>query len=160
MRRGYFIKLIIAVFFLVAISSTDTRAQLVSESDISFDILKWHFHHYPKSETKQWLDSGEDTYTVSFVFESMDVSVVYDSRGKRIEERVDVSNSMPVSLVYHLDDQYEKYKVMRFEKVTKFKQDNSVGYEMKIRSKEKGDEQLYFDQNMVPIDFNLISKAD
>ncbi|WP_421894238.1 hypothetical protein [Marinoscillum sp.] len=160
MRRGGFIKFAIGVFVFVIISFTNTHAQLVNESDISFDILKWHFHYYPKSETKQWINLGEDTYTVSFVFESLDVSVVYDSRGKRIEERVDVTNNIPVSLVYHLDDHYEKYKVTRFEKVTKFKQDNSVGYEMKIKSKEKGDEQLYFDQNMVPIDFNLISKAD
>lgn len=132
----------------------------VDESDISFDILKWHYHHYPNSTMSAWkiVDQGA-YYKADFVFNGFDVVTIYSSEGKVLVERIDMAKNVPISLIHHLDGIYEKYKVKEFDKITDFTNE-TVYYEMNIKSKEVGEETLNFDEHLIPVDFNLISKAN
>ncbi|MEQ8473427.1 MAG: hypothetical protein RIC35_19675 [Marinoscillum sp.] len=156
--KDYFIK--IAMCSLFCCSSFFCEAQtVVLEDEVAFEILKWHFHHYPKSTTKQWMSLGEQAYRAEFAFDGKEVVTVYLSDGKRLSEEVNLTKDMPLSLTYYLEDKYSKYKVADFRKITNFS-DEMVYYKMEVKSKEKGDETLSFDEDLIPIDFALISKAN
>lgn len=156
--KDYFIK-IAMTGFIVGLSVIGNAQTLVAEDDVSFEILKWHFHHYPQSVSKQWMSLGEQAYRATFDFEGKEVSTVYHQNGKRLSEEVDLTKEIPLSITYYLDERYSKYKVNDFRKITSFS-DELVYYKMELKSKEKGEESLSFDEHLIPVDFALISKAD
>ncbi|RED92813.1 hypothetical protein [Marinoscillum furvescens] len=153
-------RLIISGFsFLLFSSVVYAQHTTISEDDVSFEILKWHFHYYPKSESLQWVELGEGLLKAQVAFEGNVVSIIYNVSGKRLMEEVDLTDNIPVTVSYYLDERYEKYKVQSFIKYTDFSQDR-IAYRMKLKSKQKGAEDLEFDENLIPVDFALVSKAN
>ena len=151
------VKLVIGAFLFGVASFSN--AQVLTEDDIGFEILKWHFHHYPQSERKQWNKVGEHALQAEFTFNNKDYKTTYLSDGVRLSEEMDMTKEVPVSITYYLDEKYDKYKVQSFRKITVF-QDEQVYYAMSIKSKDKGDETLSFDEHLIPVDFALISSID
>lgn len=158
--KGLIIKLIITGFscFLFC-GYLPAQQKVISEDDVSFEVLKWHFHYYPKSESLQWVELGEGLLKSRVNFEGKIVSTIYNTSGRRLMEEVDLTNDVPVTITYYLDDRYEKYKVQSFVKLTDFAQER-VAYRMSVKSKERGVENLEFDENLIPVDFALVSKAN
>lgn len=135
------------------------HGQAVQEKDISFDILKWHFHHYPQSVSSGWKKGENATRIAFFEHEGEEYKVVYKENGQRVSEEMDMIDRVPVSVIYYLDENYGKYKVNEFLKVTDFDTDD-VHFRLEVKSKERGAEVLKFDENLILIDFTLLSKAD
>lgn len=156
--KDYFIKIAIGGLFF-CFSFVCEAQKAVLEDDVDFDILKWHFHHYPQSASKEWVLLGEQAYRAKFDFEGREIVTIYTSDGKRLSEEIDMTKDIPLSVTYYLDDKYSKYKVSDFRKITSFS-DELIYYKMDIKSKERGDETLSFDESLIPIDFALISKAN
>lgn len=155
--KGYFVKLVITGFLFGIISVCD--AQVIAEDDVSFEVLKWHFNHYPNSESQGWYQMSEVTLRASFAFEGENYNVVYTSSGTRLSEELDMTKSVPLSVVYYLDDKYGKYKVQEFKRITNFN-DEQIYYIMDVKSKDKGEERLSFDEHLIPVDFALVSSID
>lgn len=155
--KPYFVKLVIAVFFFGVASLSE--AQVITEDEVDFQILKWHFHYYPNSETVKWQKMGDHALQVSFGFEEKIFNTVYLTDGTRMSEEVDLTKEVPVSVQYYLDEKYGKYKVQEFKKVTSFK-DDQIYYAMSLRTKDQGEESLSFDEHLIPVDFALISSID
>jgi len=128
----------------------------VAEEDVSFNILKWHYNYYPNSESKQWYTMGEGAYQVELFFEGKDMTITYTAEGKRLEEMVDLTKNVPVSVSYYLDEKYGKYKVIEFVKITTF-DDDHTGFRLKLKSKDFGDDLISFDQNLVPVSGELLT---
>lgn len=149
----------IIVIFLFSGSAFLVKGQSMPESEISFDILKWHFHHYPNSVHSGWKKGDHDTRIAFFQYQNDRYQVVYTTGGKRLVEEKDMIKEVPVSVSYYLDEKYTKYRIDEFVKVTDFTTDD-IHYRLRVRSKENGDEVLNFDENLIPADFTLISKAD
>ena len=149
-------------FGLLAVGCLVSRAQVkeVSEDEISINILKWHFHHYPQSTSNVWkvINDGK-LFESDFIFEDKAYYVTYSAKGKVLTEVVDLSDEVPVALLAQLDEQYEKYKVNNFERITNFA-DETIFYKLEIKSKENGQEELNFDKDLIPINFNVLSKAN
>ncbi len=134
-------------------------AQSLPEDEIGFEILKWHFNYYPKSETKQWVKLEDEILQAEFVFQGKNYKTTYLTDGARLSEEVDLSKELPLTIKYFLDERYEKYKVQYFNKIVVFKNELTY-YTMSVKSKEKGEETLSFDEHYVPVDFALISSID
>lgn len=128
----------------------------ITEDQVDFNILKWHFHHYPKSTTQQWYDMGEGVLKAEFTFNDLPVSTTYNSAGKRIDEQMDITKEVPVSVSFYLDERYEKYKVQQFVKSVNFTT-KEVRHILELRTKNQGIVFLKFDENLVPIESELIS---
>lgn len=151
----YFAKIIISGILLLCMWPLGAQERVVDETEISFTILKWHFHHYPMSETEKWIVAG-DTYRVYCVKDGVELVVDYNESGNRLKETADLTREIPVTLTYYLDNKYSKYKIQLFERKTDFR-DDSVKYEMLVKSKERGDELLHFDGDLIPIGDKLIT---
>lgn len=149
--------LMIAVFsvFTIAISQQASAQQTILEDDVSFNILKWHFHHYPQSTTSQWYALGEGLLKVECVFGNNQISVLYNPKGNRLTEEVDMTKSLPVSIEYLLDEKYEKYKIQDFIKVTNFESEMII-YNLTVKTKERGVINMKFDEHFVAIDDNML----
>ncbi len=152
-----FVKLVMA-FFLFGVA-TFCNAQVLTEDDIGFEILKWHFHHYPQSISKQWQKLGDQAIQAEFTFNNKDYKTIYLLDGIRLSEEVDMTREVPVSIEYYLDEKYDKYKVQYFKKISVFK-DEQIYYSMSVKTKDKGEETLSFDEHLIPVDFALISSID
>ncbi len=154
--------LIVAILFLISLPSISQVSDIV-EDDIDFKLLKWHYSKYPKT-TAMWkvlkVQGQPDVYQANFVFQSYQTIVLYTHEGEIIEEEVDLSSNVPVSILAYLDDFYLKYKVNSYVRITDFKSDSEVTYEMKIKSKERGVELIEFDSNLIPIDNDLVSRSN
>lgn len=135
------------------------NGQVLTEDDIGFEMLKWHFHHYPHSVSKQWQKIGEHAMQAEFTFNEKDYKTIYLLDGTRLSEEVDMTKDLPLSIEYYLDEKFGKYKVQSFKKVTVFK-DEKLYYSMSLKTKDKEDETLSFDEHLIPVDFALISSID
>jgi hypothetical protein len=135
----------------------------IAEDDIDFTLLKWHYSKYPKT-TSTWRVlkiSGEaDVYQANFVFESYSTIVLYTAKGAIIEEEVNLSENVPVSILAYLDDLYSKYKVTSFIRKINYKAKNEVIFTVELKSKEKGIERIDFDYNLIPLNSHLVSESN
>ncbi|MEO9473947.1 MAG: hypothetical protein ABJG41_00365 [Cyclobacteriaceae bacterium] len=140
-------------------ATAQTRA--ISEDDLEFNFLKWHYAEYPKT-TVSWESlriGGEEFFRGTFDFEGYEMRVLYKTDGRMLQEEADLLKNVPVSLLHYLDDFYLKYKVMSFTRITDFQSDD-ISFKMEIKSKENGIEILEFDKNLIPIDSELVSGSN
>ena len=129
--------------------------QKISEDDLSFDFLKWHYMNYPGVENNQWTQLSKDGntfYYVEFLFEEQMYAVTYDNDGNRLRERVKFkSKNIPTSASKFLSSKFngEKFKVEEFEQLNLYKGAKEIDsfYSMEVRVK-KDAYVLYFDERM------------
>lgn len=155
--KSYFVKLVI-VMLLLGVSRIGD-AQIINEDEVGLQVLKWHFYHYPNSETLKWKRLEENSLQVDFIFEEKNHQVIYLADGIKSIEKIDLSNDVPISVQYYLDEKYGKYKVQDFVRITDF-EDDQMYYLMSLKVKDKGVETLSFDEHLIPVDFTLISSID
>lgn len=148
-------KIAFVAILIFGVESVFSQSPL-TEDQVDFNVLKWHFHHYPKSITQQWSDLGEGVLKADFTFNDQTVSTTYTSSGKRVEEQIDISKDVPVSVTFYLNERYDKYKVLQFVRVTNFAT-KEIRHSLQLRTKNQGDIFLRFDENLVPIETELIS---
>ncbi|MEP0368846.1 MAG: hypothetical protein ABJN36_20545 [Cyclobacteriaceae bacterium] len=137
------------------------QTQAISEDDLEFNFLKWHYAKYPKT-TVSWESlgiGGEEFLRGTFDFEGFEMKVLYKTDGRVIQEEADLSKNVPVSLLHYLDDFYLKYKVLSFTRITDMQSDD-ISFKMEIKSKENGIEILEFDKNLIPVDSELVSGSN
>ncbi len=159
MLRKFGISLIVCI--LVGASQFAVgQARVITEDELGIELLKWHYTRYPKSVASQWSvieGRGEaPLYEGVFSFGGYETVAVYDSEGVIIEEQVEMKDAVPVSLLHYLDDIYSKYKITSFLKKEDFIK-SEVKYQMALKSKEKGEEVIEFDKNLIPFESNLVS---
>lgn len=155
--KGYFVKLLIVGCFFGMVSMAE--AQQMEEAEVPFEILKWHFNHYPNSESQSWQNLNDHALVAEFTFKEGSYRTVYLMDGKRLSEEMDMTKNIPLSIQYYLDDKYGKYKVQNFTKVTNFSEEQTY-YTMGLKTKANPEEKLSFDEHLIPIDFALISSID
>ena len=151
---------IFAILLITGVFATaQTRA--ISEEDLEFNFLKWHYAEYPKTVVS-WESlsiGGEEFFRGTFDFEGRETIVLYKTDGRIIQEEADLTKNVPVSLLHYLDDFYLKYKVLSFTRITDYQSDDT-SFKMEIKSKENGIEILEFDKNLIPIDSELVSGSN
>ncbi len=143
------------ILALILLGSSTASAQLapIVEEELGIDLLKWHYARYPNSQENKWFVSAESgNVQVTFLFEGVAITAVYNNKGKIQAEKVDMTTSVPVSLVHELDQEYadDKYKIVQFVKTTNFVEDIQM-YEMEIKSKTKGVATKKFDVDLIPL---------
>ncbi len=144
---------LVCVLFVLPLS-----AQRISEDDLSFDFLKWHYAKYPGAEENVWTKikkDGAELMYVEFAFEGTKRSVTYTLAGQRLKERIKYDGAkIPNSAKTFLSGKFqgEKYKVDEFQKLVLFEGTKAVDsfYSMEIKVK-KDLYVLYFDDNLSPI---------
>ena len=150
---------VIVCIIVGASQFVSAQSRVVLEDELSLEVLKWHYFRYPKSVVSQWsIVEREEAPLFEGVFEfgGYETVAVYDAEGIIVEERLEMENSVPISLVHYLDDIYSKYKITSFLKIEDFVK-SEVKYQMALKSKEKGEEVIEFDKNLIPFESNLVS---
>lgn len=124
----------------------------VEESSLDFTIVKWHYTYYPKSVTESWIltadQKGNQVFRVRFSFEGYGYEVTYTPDGARIDEIQFLEKNIPVSISHMVEDNYAKPKIRSFQRFSDFKNEE-VSFEMEIRTKDKGDLKLFFDESLI-----------
>jgi hypothetical protein len=138
------------------------QSRVVAEDELGMEVLKWHYTRYPKSIVSKWTveeKGGTRFFEGVFNFGGYETVAVYNERGVIVEERIEMENNVPVSLVHYLDDIYSKYKITSFLRKEDFVK-SEVKYQMALKSKEKGEEMIEFDKNLIPFESNLVSGSN
>lgn len=147
-RAYYFI-----VFFSCLNLLAACQVRELQEEDLDFNILKWHYNHYPKTLVSwEHLKSNDsEVLRAEFIFKGYPTIAFYTSNGELISEEVDLSKNVPVSILHYLDETYEKYRVISFLRITDVKTAN-VSFQLEIKSKKEGYRIIGFDDHLIPKD--------
>ena len=143
---------IVFTLFLFGVS----QSQTVSEDDLPFSFLSWHYTNYPGSENNQWTrleKNGEELLFVDFSFEGKNHTVTYQNNGQRLKARLKYSEKeIPELVLGFLTEQFEKYKVAEFMKTEVYEgpKVSDFYYSARVRVK-KETHLLYFDKQLAHI---------
>lgn len=154
-------------FFLITALSffshtTFSQDRAITEDDIGFEILKWHYHFYPNNSNSTWRIVGrgnDELYRADFEFEEQEITAFYNSEGEIVSEEIDLRDKVPVSLIHYLDDLYPKYKITSFLKITTVtgNMEKTIVHELGVKDKEHGNFILRFDKDLIPFPDNLLT---
>ncbi|MBV6647698.1 MAG: hypothetical protein KI790_19725 [Cyclobacteriaceae bacterium] len=140
--------------FLIGMTSTaiaQTESSVL-EDELSIHILKWHYEKYPLS-TSTWTkfidEDGKLRFQAKVLLEKEKYIATYNTRGNIILEEQLFGKDVPVSISYFLDDNFDKYRIGSFSRVTKFLEQR-VEYVLDLKLKT-GDLTLKFDEDMNPL---------
>lgn len=145
-------KTVIIIFACLLFTGLNAQERKVSEEEISFDILKWHYSSYPKCTGSQWAIlevEGQNFYRVSFNFQGQDYQAEYDQNGMVVREIINMDDKIPVSIAHRLET-YEKYKVNSFIKVSDMRAQKII-YKLDIKVKSEGQKVLWYDENLIEV---------
>lgn len=139
--------------FLAVFLTGTSQAQTVSEDDLPFSFLSWHYNNYPGAEGNQWTKiekNGEELLFVDFQFEGKNLAVTYRTNGRRVKARIKYSeNEVPQIVNAFLVEQFEKYKVTEFMKTDIYEGPKIVDFFYSARVKvKKENHRLYFDKEL------------
>ena len=158
----------ITAFLLIAIFATATiQAQTISEDDLPFSFLSWHYNFYPGAEENQWTKlerNGEELLFVDFQHEGKNLAVTYKTNGRRVKVRTKYSEKEVPDLVGgYLLEQFGKYKIDEFKKTDVYDgpKVSDFFYSARIRAKKES-HVLYFDKELNHIlnpEVQLLSSA-
>lgn len=128
-----------------------TSGQNISEDDLPFKFLSWHYSNYPGAEENQWTrieKESEEYLFVDFLFEGRNLTVTYKPSGMRIKARTKYTEKdLPSKLGDFLTERFEKYKideVMRTDLYEGSRVSDSF-YSAKVKVKKEG-YIFYFDE--------------
>lgn len=143
-----------AVFlFLAVLTAGVSQAQTISEDDLPFSFLSWHYNFYPGSEENQWTrleKNGEELLFVDFQFEGRNLAVTYKTNGRRVKARTKYAEKEVPNLVgAYLTEKFEKYKIEEFMKTDIYEGPNVTDFFYSARVKTKKENHvLYFDKEL------------
>ena len=155
-------KVLAALLFLAVGTMGTVQAQTISEDDLPFTFLSWHYNNYPGAENNHWIKlekNGEELLFVDFQHEGRSLEVTYRTNGRRVKARIIYGDKQVPDLVNaFLMEQFEKYKVNEFMKTDIYDSNGSdVAYffhSVWVKVK-KENIMLYFDE-----EFNRIMNSD
>lgn len=142
--------------FIGIVFSLSSFSQLtyITEQQVSYDILHWHYDRYNNSETSEWYKysiDGDEYYGVKFSHEGTPYQSIYNSEGMIIsEKRIMDEKELPDEITDVLDYRLVKYKVKEFVIETEFenRQEKNKHYKVDARTKTGGQVILWFDSQM------------
>ncbi len=138
-----------------------SQQQNVSESEIDFSVIKWHYHEYPKSSNVVWnifvSPEKETVYRASFEFKGREMTACYDESGELLTEYEHLDDELPISIQYYLEGEYRKYKVISFVKQTDFSTQD-IWYTLQVKTKDQGEQQIELDKNLIPFKTELLTR--
>lgn len=143
-------KLLILTIACLLVTGLRAQEISVSEDEISFEILKWHYSNYPKNEANVWKVlkvDGTDFYRVNFKFEDRNYQAEYNENGDLTHEVIDMEDEVPVSITSELEV-YEKYKIDTFQKISNMKEARVV-YKLEVKVKSEGRKVHWYDENYI-----------
>lgn len=147
----------ISLFAILLLVVFGTAAQSISEDDLSFDFLKWHYQKYPNATNNDWTKitkGGTDYIYVNFEFDGTKRAVTYLESGHRVKERIKYDKeAIPTSTLTELEQRFEKFKIEEFQQLNLYagvKLQDSF-YTMNVKVK-KDTYILYFDENLGEIE--------
>lgn len=144
----------IIILFTVILNFHYSFGQIeIEENDVDFNILKWHFHNYPNSQTIQWFEMGEGSYKVVFNFNDSKISTYYMPDGHILSEITDLTDQIPQTLLFYAEERYPKSKILEYAKHIDFTI-NKTYYQLFLKLKDKKSILLRFDENLTPISSN------
>ncbi|MDW3196025.1 MAG: hypothetical protein R8G66_26880 [Cytophagales bacterium] len=146
-------KNISAFLFLTVFATATIQAQTISEDDLPFTFLSWHYNFYPGAEENQWTKlekNGEERLFVDFQFEGRNLAVTYKTNGRRVKARTKYSEKeVPDLVTGFLTEQFEKFKIDEFMKTDVYDgpKVSDFFYSARVRVK-KENHVLYFDKEL------------
>lgn len=158
----------ISTFLFIAVFATATiQAQNISEDDLPFTFLSWHYNFYPGAEDNQWTKlekNGEELLFVDFQHEGRNLAVTYKTNGRRVKARTKYSEKeVPDLVAGFLTEQFEKYKIDEFMKTDVYDGATVSDFFYSARVKVKKENHvLYFDKELNHVlnpEIQLLSSA-
>lgn len=144
----------ITAFLFVAVAITaHVQAQAISEEELPFTFLSWHYNFYPGAEGNQWTKlekNGEEFLFVDFQYEGRNMAVTYKTNGRRVKVRTKYTEKAVPDMVSHfLTDQFVKYKIDEFMKTDVYDGPHVIEFFYSARVKVKKENHvLYFDKEL------------
>lgn len=143
---------IVFLFFALFLTGL-TRAQTISEDDLPFTFLSWHYNNYPGAVENQWTKlekNGEELLFVDFQHEGRNLAVTYKTNGRRVKARIKYNEKdVPDIVNAFLSEQFGKFKVNEFMKTDIYEGPNVADFFYSARLKVKKENHvLYFDKEL------------
>lgn len=145
-------KISLLLTFAIFLIGNMVSAQTISEDDLPFTFLSWHYTNYPGSESNQWTrieKDSEEYLFVDFIYEGKNLSVTYKPTGMRVKARTKYTDKdSPEQLSGFLTQRFEKYKISSFMRIDLYdgaKVSDSF-YSVKVKVKKEG-YVFYFDEH-------------
>lgn len=137
----------IFIIFLLLTCTIYCSAQTeITEEEVSFNVVKWFYNHYPNAQETSWLQLNEGKeFHVTFLFEEKQYESIYSLTGKKIQEIVYLE-STPINIMNELYDRFGQFKIKSVVKKTSFPSKDVI-YLTKIKSKGKKEQEIAFDEN-------------
>lgn len=153
-------KIAITALILLIGFGAFSQGAIIPEDEVSIDIQKWFYLTYPNSEQLKWTDMGVEpkVYKVEFLFENEEYVVHYDDQGYRKMEQKKLSSDLPLAITNYLYDLYPKFKVNAYYQIADIPKEK-IRYKVQVKTKDKGKETIFFDQDYTPFETNLVSNA-
>jgi len=151
-------KSLLGTLLLITIHYSYSQKTFITENQLEYDVLHWHYDRYNNAENDEWYKlekDGKTTFEVSFTYNEGSYVAEYDEKGAILREnKVSNIKDIPSQIISTLDYRLVKYKLEEYAVDSFFenKQIVSQTHRVKSRSKTGGEIILWFDKefNVIP----------
>jgi len=128
----------------------------IPEDQVPPNVVAKHYHS-TSAATSMWqeITTNEGVeYAATYDEHGLGKVAIYNKYSRLVREITSLGTDAPVSIVYLLEERFEKFKVLDYRRIEDLNT-QVVTYELNIKTKSAGELSLLFDSNLMLIEDQL-----